>query len=83
MDSESYDFIFKIVLLGDSGVGKSNLVSNLQLFVYKCEEEERDHSLVTQSNNMLRFKTIGYCAILMSIEVIDTCPNYNCVVCKH
>lgn len=26
MDSESYDFIFKIVLLGDSGVGKSNLV---------------------------------------------------------
>lgn len=26
MDNESYDFIFKIVLLGDSGVGKSNLV---------------------------------------------------------
>lgn len=26
MESESYDFIFKIVLLGDSGVGKSNLV---------------------------------------------------------
>lgn len=26
MDGESYDFIFKIVLLGDSGVGKSNLV---------------------------------------------------------
>mmetsp|Transcript_12011 Transcript_12011/g.26354 ORF Transcript_12011/g.26354 Transcript_12011/m.26354 type:complete len:231 (+) Transcript_12011:103-795(+) len=26
MDSETYDFIFKIVLLGDSGVGKSNLV---------------------------------------------------------
>jgi len=27
METESYDFIFKIVLLGDSGVGKSQLVN--------------------------------------------------------
>lgn len=26
-DQEIYDFIFKIVLIGDSGVGKSNLIS--------------------------------------------------------
>ena len=26
-DSNSYDYLFKIVLVGDSGVGKSNLLS--------------------------------------------------------
>jgi GTPase SAR1 family protein len=25
--SEDYDFLFKVVLIGDSGVGKSNLLS--------------------------------------------------------
>lgn len=27
MDSEEYDFHFKIVIIGDSGVGKSNLLT--------------------------------------------------------
>ena len=35
---EEYDYLFKVVLIGDSGVGKSNLVSNVAnlfyLFVY-------------------------------------------------
>ena len=34
MDNESYDFIFKIVLLGDSGVGKSCYYLEMAMNIY-------------------------------------------------
>jgi len=54
MENESYDFIFKIVLLGDSGVGKSNLV-----FRFTKNEFNKDSKrYARRSYSMLRSKCI-------------------------
>lgn len=38
-ESEGYDYLFKIVLVGDSGVGKSNLLSRLTCNEFNLESK--------------------------------------------
>ncbi len=39
MADESYDYLFKIVLIGDSGVGKSNLLSRFTRNEFNLESK--------------------------------------------
>ena len=38
-EQEEYDFLFKIVLIGDSGVGKSNLLSRFTKNEFNLESK--------------------------------------------
>ena len=55
----SYDYLFKVVLIGDSGVGKSNLLSRFTRNEFCLESKS----------------TIGVEFATRSIQVIGRCPK--------
>ncbi len=59
-EEEEYDYLFKIVLIGDSGVGKSNLLSRFTKNEFNLESkatigvEFATKTVVTESNNKVK-----------------------------
>jgi small GTP-binding protein len=57
---EEYDFLFKIVLIGDSGVGKSNLLSRFTKNEFNLESkatigvEFATKTIITENNKTVK-----------------------------
>lgn len=63
----SYDYLFKVVLIGDSGVGKSNLLSRFTRNEFCLESKS----------------TIGVEFATRSIQVRFRCYEQHQISCKH
>lgn len=59
-EEEEYDYLFKIVLIGDSGVGKSNLLSRFTKNEFNLESkatigvEFATKTITTDTNNKIK-----------------------------
>jgi Rab family protein len=70
---EEYDYLFKVVLIGDSGVGKSNLLSRFA---------RDEFSLDTRSTIGVEFatKTVRVDGKLVKAQIWDTAGQERCVL---
>jgi Rab family protein len=72
---EEYDYLFKVVLIGDSGVGKSNLLSRFA---------RDEFSLDTRSTIGVEFatKTVRVDGKLVKAQIWDTAGQERYMLCR-
>jgi small GTP-binding protein len=78
MDSEEYDFLYKIILIGDSGVGKSNLLDRFS---------RNEFNLNNKSTIGVEFstKSMKYNNKTLKAQIWDTAgqERYRAVTCAY
>lgn len=74
LSDDEYDYLFKLVLIGDSGVGKSNLLSrftvSIKLTIFsKIQDDEPQLIIQTNEFNLESKSTIGVEFATKNIEI--------------
>lgn len=81
--SKNFDYLFKIVLVGDSGVGKSNLLSRFTRDTFSIEEKStigvEFATRIIQIDNVKIKAQIWVCSIIRN--KYSAVININSIIC--
>jgi GTPase SAR1 family protein len=77
----SYDYLFKVVLIGDSGVGKSNLLSRFTRNEFNLESKSTiGVEFATRSIQVIHRYMLPVICLLMQTWCFDPMPS--CMQCS-